>query len=346
MAPIGVAAAAAIAASGVLSAHATVRHLPKTNPTTLLAEVQTSQIDGFTGTVVSHLSLGLPQLPALSNADSGVSMMSLLSGSHTMQIWYGGLTKQRVALLGATDETDVFRDGRQFWEWNSADRTAVHSVLPAHAATATLPSNAASLTPDQLARQVLDKLDPTTEVQVKSHAAVADRSAYDLVLTPRTPTRIGSVHIAVDGQTKMPLAVQVYRRGAAQPAIDVAFTSIRYGAPAQRNFAFTPPPDAKVHTVRHAKHSATADTHPSAAPAHVHVVGSGWTRVLAAQLPTATARKLDNSSALQMLTPVSGSWGKGRLLDSSLVTVLITSDGRVFTGAVEPSVLYSAAGAK
>ena len=35
-------------------------------------------------------------------------------------------SKQRVALLGATDETDVFRNGRSVWQWSSADRRAVH----------------------------------------------------------------------------------------------------------------------------------------------------------------------------------------------------------------------------
>ncbi len=41
---------------------------------------------------------------------------------------------------------------------------------------------------------------------------------------------------------------------------------------------------------------------------------------------------------------VSGSWGSGRLLRTSLVTVLVTDNGRLFIGAVQPSVLYAAAG--
>ena len=38
-----------------------------------------------------------------------------------------------------------------------------------------------------------------------------------------------------------------------------------------------------------------------------------------------------------------GSWGSGRLLRTSLFSVLITSNGRVLIGAVTPSVLYAAA---
>jgi hypothetical protein len=46
---------------------------------------------------------------------------------------------------------------------------------------------------------------------------------------------------------------------------------------------------------------------------------------------------------LNALTPVSGTWGSGRLLDSKLLSVLVTNDGRVFAGAVDPSALYAAA---
>ena len=40
---------------------------------------------------------------------------------------------------------------------------------------------------------------------------------------------------------------------------------------------------------------------------------------------------------------MSGSWGSGRLLRTTLVSVLLTSDGRLLIGAVTPDVLYSAA---
>jgi outer membrane lipoprotein-sorting protein len=40
---------------------------------------------------------------------------------------------------------------------------------------------------------------------------------------------------------------------------------------------------------------------------------------------------------------VSGSWGSGRLLRTSLVSILLTSNGRVLVGAVTPDVLYHAA---
>ncbi|HEY2488011.1 MAG TPA: hypothetical protein VGI37_00780, partial [Streptosporangiaceae bacterium] len=40
-------------------------------------------------------------------------------------------------------------------------------------------------------------------------------------------------------------------------------------------------------------------------------------------------------------TNVHGAWGSGRLLHTSLLSILITNNGRVFVGPVTPSVLYA-----
>ena len=44
---------------------------------------------------------------------------------------------------------------------------------------------------------------------------------------------------------------------------------------------------------------------------------------------------------LRSAKPVHGTWGSGRLLTTSLVSVLITSNGKILIGAVTPSVLYA-----
>ena len=44
---------------------------------------------------------------------------------------------------------------------------------------------------------------------------------------------------------------------------------------------------------------------------------------------------------LKATVPVHGSWGSGRLLRTTLLTVLITSKGQILAGAVAPSVLYA-----
>jgi hypothetical protein len=49
------------------------------------------------------------------------------------------------------------------------------------------------------------------------------------------------------------------------------------------------------------------------------------------------------SGVLQAARHVSGSWGSGRLLQTPLISVLVTSNGRILFGAVTPEVLYRAA---
>jgi len=44
---------------------------------------------------------------------------------------------------------------------------------------------------------------------------------------------------------------------------------------------------------------------------------------------------------LEASTPVRGSWGSGRLIQSALLSVLVTSKGQILAGAVTPSVLYA-----
>ena len=49
------------------------------------------------------------------------------------------------------------------------------------------------------------------------------------------------------------------------------------------------------------------------------------------------------AALLHSATPVHGAWGSGKLLRTSLVSVLMTSNGHVLVGAVTPAVLESAA---
>jgi outer membrane lipoprotein-sorting protein len=77
------------------------------------------------------------------------------------------------------------------------------------------------------------------------------------------------------------------------------------------------------------------------------VIGRGWMAVgvFPAAGLTAGSPGLRGvpGALLRSATPVHGSWGSGRLLRTSLISVLITSNGKALIGAVAPSVLYAAA---
>lgn len=343
MVPLGVACLAGVAITGVIRARESAGELPETDPAALVSAVEHSRDASFSGTFVSELSLGLPALaalPAVSRPKAQTSFTSLFDGSHTMQLWYGGRDRQRIALLGGPgDETDLFRNGRQVWQWNSADRVAVHTRLADRDDAAFGHEPAEALTPAGLASSALAALDPDTGLSVDDDVTVADRRAYELVLTPHDDaTKIGSVRVAIDGATKVPLGVQVYPKGSSSAAIDVAFTSIRFGMPAERNFEFAPPPNARV------SEASGAPRDPSAAIAEVWA--SGWTTVY--QLP-GQGPKVRHVRAVadgfDAVSPVSGHWGAGRLVESPLLSILVTNDGRMYAGAVRPARLYSVAAA-
>jgi len=352
--PVAAAGVVALLASGVLSAGANP-NLPNRSAVQLLAAVSHPKQVGFSGTVVEKASFGLPDLGGLGALGStqsadGTSPLSLLSGSHTIRVWYGGATKQRIALLDTFGELDLFRNGNSLWQWNSDTRTAVHRSLPTAPGLFGAPGQLPGLTPDQAAQQIMALVQPSTTVTTDRTAVVAGRSAYTLVLTPKQAgARIRQVRISVDGATMVPLGVQVYVRDNPRPVLDVSFTRFDATMPSEDNFDWTPPPGATVQPAPSQAGMVPGLRLPAGRPT-ISTVGSGWTSVLKVTgLPSQAAlAKLSPQAAglLSLLPAVRGSWGSGRLLQTSVLSMLITADGRAFLGAVDPSVLYAAAGAR
>ena len=317
--------------------------LPPRTAAQLLVDVRQAQVKALSGTVVETSDLGLPTLPSLGGrGGGGASFSSLVSGSHTMRVWYGGPDQVRLALLGQLGESDLVRNGSDVWAWSSADNTATHWSVPADdAQTSPTPGSPASATttPQQAAAAALKAIDPSTRVTTIPTATVAGRPAYELALVPRDPrSLVGSVRIAVDGTTHVPTRVQVFARGATAPAFQIGFTSFSTTAPPASTFAFTPPPGATVKQA-HAPQRSVPRHHAIPASAAPTVVGKGWTSVVVARVGS-SANGLP--SALRSLPAVSGSWGTGRLLSGALFTAVLTDDGRLAVGAVRPAQVYAA----
>src|SRR5450759_4015349 len=106
--------------------------LPARSAAQLLVDVQQARLDGLSGTVFQKSDLGLPSLPGLggSGAMASSELTSMLSGTHTMRVWFAGPDKARMALLGTLGESDVIKNGKDVWIWASQDKTAKHYLLP------------------------------------------------------------------------------------------------------------------------------------------------------------------------------------------------------------------------
>jgi outer membrane lipoprotein-sorting protein len=356
-------AVAAIGAGPFVNAVTADAHgsLPSRTAAQLLVDVQQAQVKGISGTVVETTDLGLPALPSIGGAGGGNSadFSSLLSGSHTMRVWYAGPDRVRLALLGQLGESDLLRNGSDVWAWSSHTNTATHWSVPAGDSRRSgqglfdqggvgQGAPRAEMTPTAAATAVLAAIGPTTRVTTDSTAQVAGRPAYQLELVPRDPrSLVGSVRIAIDGSAHIPTRVQVFARGASTPAFQVGFTSFTTATPADSVFGFTPPPGATVKEATPGKAAHPARPHHAKGPAPA-VVGKGWTSVLVAHLPADALAGLRGGAGgpaaalLKSLPTVSGSWGSGTLLRSALFSVVLTDDGRVAIGAVPPSVLYDA----
>ena len=196
----------------------------------------------LTGTVVETASLGLPQLPQMASA---TSPMSLLTGSHTVKVYYQDSSHFRLAIPQLSAETDVIADGTKLWLWESTTNSVTEFTPPADSAKQAAQKVAASapvLTPQQAADQILAKVGTTTLVSVQDNVMVAGEPSYQLVLAPKdSRSLVGRVVIAVDGKYGVPLRVQLYAKGAHSPAFQVAYTALQFVAPDASNFAFTPP---------------------------------------------------------------------------------------------------------
>jgi outer membrane lipoprotein-sorting protein len=341
----------AVVAGSLVSVAQAAPGLPPRTPAQLLAEVADSTTPPLTGTVVETASFGLPALPATGNP---TSLSSLLTGSHTVRVWYASPRHFRLAVPESLSESDVIRNGGTAWLWQSTLNKVTKFTLPAHTAR---PVPEQPLTPQQAAQQVLAAVGPTTTVSVSTNVTVAGQAAYALNLAPKDHrSLVGQIQIAVDGRNGVPLRLQVFARGASSPAFQVGYTDIHFVTPAPSDLSFTPPAGATVTQV-----DLAGDQAGSRGPAMpgTTTIGSGWLTVL--KLPSSAlipgpdqgsrppggASYGDSAAVLNALLgsagQVHGAWGSGRLLRTSLVSVLMTDQGTTYVGAVEPSVLYDAA---
>ncbi|TYB50844.1 DUF2092 domain-containing protein [Nonomuraea sp. PA05] len=374
--PIAAAAVigAAIGAGPVIAAVSGDPVLPERSAEQLLADAAAATgkaggVPPMSGTVQQTASLGLPALP---QTGGPASPLSLLSGSHEVKVWYGAADKLRVAMPTQLNETNLIVNGGQAWYWDSATNTATKLTIkpgtPAAAHTTPLPRET-ELTPQQLAERLLADADKHSTVRVINTAEVAGRPVYQLVLAPKEESSlVQEIRVALDGETYVPLQVQVYAKGSAEPAYQVGFTQVTFTPPAAENFTFTPPAGAKVEEKTlgpdgdvEARVEERAE-HAREVAGDLKVVGEGWSAVAvmpfslsdltAAQQSGDGERRSGGDPAalvdnvLKSATPVSGTWGSGRLIRTKLVTALLTDDGRLLVGAVTPEAITKAAGTK
>jgi outer membrane lipoprotein-sorting protein len=329
--------------------------LPPKTADEILAMIARTQVRELSGTLEQTAELGLPEVPTAGPgvAPGTASALEFLTGSHTARVYIDGPSKARVQILDRMAERDLVLNGEDAWFYDSSDNSATHVSIPRPSAGAPTESRVPESprptipTPEALASRFLTAIDASTEVSVGNSSSVAGRSAYKLLLKPRTAgTLVDAVAIDVDAETGLPLGIELRAKGQAGPAYSLEYTQLDLTAPDASLFEFVPPQGASVSEktipaapvpsmTLPAPSGPTAQPQPTQPhPTQPHhgatVTGAGWDAVISLPAGTAPAGLTASPQLTQALQAVPG----GRALTTSVISVLILDDGRVYAGMV------------
>jgi len=327
--------------------------LPPVSADDLVQSVIKANPGAFDGTVKVSNDLGLPKL---GNGVPGVGALNIDSA----HIFTDGAGKTRLTVTQGVNQETVVHDGATVWDYSSRTNTATKTTIPADIAKQKhLGAGSDKVTdPVAAATEALTKIRETSNVAVDGTATVADRPAYELVLTPKPTERtlLREIRVAVDSQTRMPLRLQVLANGTTSPALEIAFSDIEFTGQSADLFTFNPPKGAKVTEKTAAVDQKTRDLAEEAQQG-TKIVGEGWDTVITGKIPTdlkapsasneRQGRNVDPQALLSRFAKhVSGAWGSGYLITTKVGTAVLTDDGRFAAGAVPEQVLYEALSAK
>ncbi|MHA7862155.1 LolA family protein [Tessaracoccus sp. Y36] len=235
-------------------------------------------------------------------------------------------------------------------------------------------------TPQEAAAEALAKADESSTISVDSQMIIAGRDVYQLVVTPDTDaTLVERVVVAVDGETMTPLRVQTWStQDQTAPAVEISFTDVSFQMPNESVFDFSPPAGATERevVVPLPEQDGAMPSHEGTQHQKPTVTGSGWesvvelqgmdlTKLLAADpgamsgMPDRLVGSDEAQELMDEFTPDhSGGMGldtaalfeqlttevpEGRLISSTLLSILMTDDGRVLVGAVPAETLRAMA---
>lgn len=377
--------------AGPLTAASAAPDLPAKTATQLLTLAQQAKPQALSGTVEQVSNLGLPDLSGLVPGSGTSASSSQSSTASTALALLTDDQKYRVALAPGkvrvqrylpTGEQDAVLNGNSLWLWDSAGKgSATHIVGPAlpkvssaqAARAAKIKRDLQTLredltpaaTPQQVAAEIVSAVrkDGTSTLSVGKAVYVAGRAAYTLDLSPRqSQALVGTVSVALDAKTGQALQLQVRTRAGDKVAYSIGYAQLTYGQPAASNFAFAPPPGAKVTTTDLSKKaqqvarelrqqdpakvlsslretlgaaaSTAAGAQDRGASSGFKTYGSGFATVV--RVPAAQAKAFD-TAAVKRLTQVQPNGD--RAVQTTLLTVLIKANGDVLVGSVPLSVL-------
>lgn len=268
--------------------------LPTLTPSQVITRVaeQAPQTSAISGDITwKNNLLGLSML---SFGGQGAGDLTSLLTSGEGRVWAQD-GKLRAEIQGTMGDTVITADSAtaKLWVYSSGKNTAVEYSLPAKQAgntESTGPSTGKS-TADLVTTidAFIQKMAPNATLAVSDATKVAGRDCYVLSLIPKAEnTLFDSAQVAIDSETYVPLKLDLYAKGTADPVLTVGFTKVSYATIDAGVFTFTPPAGA---TVQHKELAlpVLGDTATSPDQAGASASGEGATNAKPAKLTLAEA---------------------------------------------------------
>lgn len=229
----------ALVATVVAAAPAAVHWLPAGNAdvsrATLLQQVRVAVEGAWSGTVQIDGNLQLP------DADQFSGLAALFGERTRLRVWWQDTEHWRVDRLLTTGETDLVRDGATTLEWSYERSEVTISRDP----EIRLP-RAPDLLPPVLAERLLRGVSEA-DLTILPGRRLAGRSATGLRVRPPSPlSSIDHVDLWTDGDSGVPLLVEIYAAGSSSPDFTSRFTDFSPAPPAPDVLTFVTPPSAEV----------------------------------------------------------------------------------------------------
>ncbi len=329
--PIAIASSAlAVSVIAPQIARASTSTLAPVSPEQLVSWIQAAHPISLNGTVTGITSFPIP-LPSLVKSSNP---QSALGGSttETYNVWSNGRGSFRSQQVTNGGETDLYVNPGSVWYWNSSTLTATNETRSGSSGGQS-GVQATGSNPSATASEIVSRLSAFSTLSVSGSQMVAGRPAYTLSLTPTAAdSLIGSVQIAIDGETHVPVQIQVFPKGSSTPAASFGFNTLTVAPQPTSVFSFTPPAGAKVVEPSTQVPTASAQGTSKAASGN-KIVGTGFDSVAVIGL---SAKQLSGIGAIEKSLPtVATPAGVGYLYSTPIFQAVILPNGTVVAGAVE-----------
>ncbi len=199
----------------------------------LLARVEGSAGDGYSGYVETNGTLQLPV------ADQFTDLGDLFGERTRLRVWWRGADDWRVDKLLVAGESDLVHDSGGTTQWDYEAAKVKRYVDP----DIRLPRTA-DLLPPALGRRLLEDVTPDELVRLPSRS-VAGHDALGLRLSPASPqSSIDHVDLWAARDTGIPLRLEVYAHPGEPAAFTTQFVEFSDSRPDGSATAFEAPADA------------------------------------------------------------------------------------------------------